>query len=363
MLLFGQMESAMYDEFCAEQRKRAEAHLTEFLQANPEYSLGRRPPQWLKGTHQVTFGTYRGEAAVFKYYDGDPRREYEKRALELFEPTGLVPRVFGETDVMLVMQRLPGLTMYEMEKDLSQAEHCELYRHLGEAVAKVVATVPGSDQASRHVASFRASDLHDFYSTPHAELMVLYREADTATFFDTTLARSARALRDRDVPHKETLTEALTALDHDRDAILARPSFVHMDDFHTNNIMADGVKITGFIDLEMTRRGNEVLLLGAALSSMSQRRECWPSFRCGYEDARGAAMDDRLLLLVRAAATFSMWIRFTWYWSIDDLPWWAREADLRSSAVREITQSLEAVERMELSVAPKEQTPPQMSRP
>jgi len=220
-LAFGQTESMMYDEFCVEQRKRAEAHLTEFLRANPEYSLGQGQTQWLKGTHQVTFGTYRGEPAVFKYYDGDPRREYEKRALELFEPTGLVPRIFGETDVMLVMQRLPGLTVYEMEKDLSLAERDQLYLHLGEAVAKVAAIAPGSDQATRHVTSFRASDRHDFYGTPHAELMVLYREADTATFFDTTLARSARVLRDRDVPHKETLTRALTALEHDPPALVS----------------------------------------------------------------------------------------------------------------------------------------------
>ena len=53
-------------------------------------------------------------------------------------------------------------------------------------------------------------------------------------------------------------------------------SFVHMDDFNTNNIMAEGTRITEFIDLEMTRPGNEILLLGAALCSMCFRPCCSP---------------------------------------------------------------------------------------
>ena len=119
-----------------------------------------------------------------------------------------------------------------------------------------------------------------------------------------------------------------------------------MDDFHMNNIMVEALRITGFIDLEMTRFGNEVLLLGAALSSMCQRPGCWPSFRRGFEKARGLPMGNDLLQLVRVAAPFSTWIRFTWYWSIDNLPWWAKETDLRSSAVRGIKVSIEAVDEM-----------------
>jgi Ser/Thr protein kinase RdoA (MazF antagonist) len=120
-----------------------------------------------------------------------------------------------------------------------------------------------------------------------------------------------------------------------------------MDDFHTNNIMVHGTNIAGFIDLEMTRYGNEVLLLGAALSSMCQQSGRWPSFRRGYETARGVAMDDHMLSLIRRAASFSTWIRFTWFWSTDDQPWWATEADLRSSAVRAITETVETIDRIQ----------------
>jgi len=336
----------MYEEFCAEQRKRADAHLAAFLEANPEFAADHEKPQWMKGTHLVSFGSYRGKPAVFKYYDGDPRRGHEQRALELFQPTGLVPEILGHTDLMLVMTRLPGLPLHELEKNLDQAECEEVYFRLGEAVAKVVETAPGGNLKPGQETSFRASDQRDFYNTPYDALTVLYREADTTTFFDTTVARAARVLRDRDVPHKEILTESLTALEQNRDAILAYSSFLHMDDFHANNIMADGTRITGFIDLEMTRYGNEVLLLGAALSSMCRQPGRWLPFRAGYEDARGMGLNDSMLSLIRCAASFSTWIRFTWFWSTDDQPWWSREMDLRSSAVRAIKEGVEAVDGM-----------------
>lgn len=336
----------MYDEFCIQQRKRADAHLARFLEANSGYSLDNKQPQWLKGTHLVAFGSYCGKPAVFKFYDGDARKEHEKKALRLFEPTGLAPRVFGETDMMLVMERLPGSTIHEIEKDLNASERDELYFSLGEAVARIVKTAPGSSEATRDETPFRACNQRDFYNTPFDALSVLYREADTATFFDTTVARAARALRDRNVPHKDTLADSLAALQQNRDAILAFPSFVHMDDLHDNNIMADRSKITGFIDLEMTRSGNEILLLGAALWSMCRQPGRWSSFRGGYESARGMTLDDHLLSLIRCAASFSTWIRFSWYWSTDDQPWWAEEMDLRSSAVRDIKEGLEAIEEM-----------------
>ena len=191
----------MYEEFCIKQRKRADEHLAEFLAANPAYSLDQERPDWLKGTHLVAFGAYRKQAVVFKYYDGDPRKEHEKRALELFGPTGLVPRVLGETDVMLVMERVPGSTMHEMGKSLSQPAWHKLHSGLGRAVATIVDAAPGADTVTQRGASFRASDQREFYNTPYDALMELYRQADTATFFDTTLARSARVLCDRDVPH------------------------------------------------------------------------------------------------------------------------------------------------------------------
>ena len=338
----------MPEEWRTQQRARADAHLAAFLAANPGYSLDGGRLDWLLGTHYVTFGSGRGGPVVFKYYDGDPRKEHEGRALKLFAPTGLVPEVLSETDVMLVMERLPGLPMNETERRLTQPELDALYLSLGEAVARVVEVAPGGGVTAGPAARFRAADEGDFYNTPYDALHVLYRQADAATFFDTTLARAARVLRDRHVAHQDVLARSLAALQQNRDAILSHREFVHMDDFHTNNIMADGTRVTGFIDLEMTRCGNEVLLLGAVLCSMCGRPELWGPFRQGYEHARGKRLDDATLALVQSAAPFSQWIRFTWYCSTDDTPHWAVGMNLGQGTVESIAETVEGVGRMAL---------------
>jgi aminoglycoside phosphotransferase (APT) family kinase protein len=49
--------------------------------------------------------------------------------------------------------------------------------------------------------------------------------------------------------HKTILNTSLSILQKNRDAILAYPTFTQMDDFHTGNIIVDGDKLVGFIDL------------------------------------------------------------------------------------------------------------------
>jgi len=68
----------MSEEWRVQQRKRADEHLAGFIEANPGYSVEREPPGWLLGTHLVTFGACRGKPVVFKYYDGDPRKQVDR---------------------------------------------------------------------------------------------------------------------------------------------------------------------------------------------------------------------------------------------------------------------------------------------
>jgi len=342
------MEQTTYEEFCVEQRKRADAHLADFLADNPGYAVDEDAPRWLKGTHLVAFGAHHGHPAVFKYYDGDPRKGHEERALRLYQPTGLVARILAKTDVMLVTERLPGLTLLEHEKSLDASERDKLYFSLGKATAKIVGTAPGGDEATCQDRSFRALESRDFYSTPFNALFIeLYRHADTVTIFDTTVDRAERVLQDRPVPHRKVLTEALNRLQENREVILSFPGFLKMDDFHTNNIMAQDSKVTGFIDLEMTSIGNEPLLIAGALASLWQRPEAWKAFARGYEHARGKEKADPVFRLARIAAPFSAFVHFTWYWSTDDQPWWTKVEDFRSMAVQGIMTAVTATEGME----------------
>jgi hypothetical protein len=337
----------MGEDWNLEQRKRADVHLAEFLAKNPDCSLDDGKANWLKGTHLVTFGQYRGKPAVFKFYDWDPRKRYEQAALEAFLPTGLVPKIYGGTDLMTVMEKLPGIPVHEAREKMTPQEWDLLNFRLGEAVAKVVKAEPGKDKANALKKAFRAGEEKDFYKLPHDELAVLYRQADTETFFDTTLFRAEKTLKEREFPHKDVLGRSLSLLKKNRDAILAYPRFLHMDDYHDNNIMTYGGKISGFIDLEMTFYGSEIQVLGGVLISMRRQRDRWQAFRRGYEAVRGKELDDNTLALARIVAPFSQWIRFNWYCTIDDLPWWAKEENLGLSTVRCLKESIEALETAE----------------
>ena len=234
------------------------------------------------------------------------------------------------------MERLRGSTLYAIEQDLERDHLQRLYYQLGQAIARVVEVAPGSLSVSSH----------DLYAKPGFDYQ-FYCQADIDTVFDTVIERAAKALVEQDVPDKTILDMSLSALRQNRDAILAYPTFIQMDDFHTSNIMAEGLELTGFIDLEMTRYGNEVLVLAAALAMLQNGRpERWAWIRRGYEDRRGEPLDGDLLTLARVAAPFSQWTRFMWYWSTDDLPRWVIEENLRSAAVRDIKGIVQVVEDM-----------------
>ena len=302
--------------------------------------------KWQKGTQFVAFGACRSRSRRrLLAYDGDPRKGHEERALRLYQPTGMVARILASTDLMLVMERLPGLTLLECEQGLSARERDELYASLGEATAAVTEAAPGGDQTPTMTSGSQAARGEDFYKTPFNALFAeLYRNGDTETLFDTTLARTARVLEDREVPQKRELSEALVRLQDNRDAILAYPAFLKMDDFHANNIMAQNTRVTGFIDLEMTSFGNEPLLLAGALTSLWEKPAAWLAFKKGYEDARGRGKAGPAFGLARVAAPFSAFVEFTWYWSTDDQPWWTTVEDFRSMAVRGVTTAVEAAE-------------------
>ncbi len=108
--------------------------------------------------------------------------------------------------------------------------------------------------------------------------------------------------------------------------------------------MAQNMRVTGFIDLEMTSFGNEPLLLAGALMSLWKKPETWQAFKRGYEEARGRDKARPAFELARLAAAFSAFVHFTWYWSTDDQPWWTEVEDFRSMAVRGITLAVQAAE-------------------
>jgi hypothetical protein len=329
-------KKAMPATWRIELQERAEVFLSRFVQANPGYSVDDDQPECRGGTHFITYGSFHGQPVVFKYFCVPERKEHERTALELFAPTRLVPRLYPiETDLMLVMERLRGSTFHMAEGALRQEQVQHLYYQLGQAMALIAEIAPGSVSGGQPNMTSAPGYDYEFYC-----------KADLPTFFDTVTERSAKVLAKEYVPERTILEKSLSALVDNRDAILSYPSFIQMDDFHTSNIMADGPELTGFIDLEMTRYGNEVLLLGAGLAMMRHGRpERWSWIREGYEGRRGRHIDSDLLSLACIAAPLSQWIRFMWYWTTEDVG--ALEPGARGWPVRDIKAIAETVGNMQ----------------
>jgi hypothetical protein len=326
----------MPEEWQIQQQKRAENALSRLIEANPELSVNEDQPDWLFGTNFVTFGKFHDQPVVFKYFDWRPRKEQEEKALRLLAVTGFVPKLCSvESDSILVWEQLQGTTLDSVEKQNKQEQLEKIYYQLGMAMAKIVelATVDSS------------SGRHDLIAKPGFDYE-FYCQSNIKTLFDTVTERSAKVLTDKDVPHKTILNTSLSLLQQNRDAILAYPTFIQMDDFHTGNIIVDGDKLMGFIDLEMTRYGNEVLLLASALAMTADEEQHgqWNWIRRGYEYRRGKLIDSKLLYLACISASFCQWTRFMWYWSTDDLPQWAIEANMRKSVTTDIKIIVETIQ-------------------
>jgi len=253
----------MPEEWQIQQQKRAETTLSRLIEANPGLSVNKDQPDWLFGTNFVTFGMFHNQPVVFKYFDWHPRKEQEEKALRLLSTTGLVPKLCSvESDSILVWERLQGTTLDNIEKQHRQEQLEKLYHQLGMAMAKIVEAAPVDFSSGRHDLIAKAGFDYEFYCQSNVE-----------TLFDLVTERSAKVLAEKDVPYKNILNTSLSVLQKNRDAILAYPTFIQMDDFHTGNIIVDGDKLMGFIDLEMTRYGNEVFLLAAALAMTADEEQ------------------------------------------------------------------------------------------
>ena len=285
----------------------AETCLSRFLDANPEYAVDDDQPDCRGGTNFITFGSFKELPVVFKYYCRPDRKEQEKVALELFAPTALTPKLYpGETDLMLIMERFSGTTLTMAEANLTGHQIEQIYHELGRVMARIVHVAPHGVFLRRHNVTAKPGFDYRFYC-----------QADLSTLFDTVTECASKVLAEQDVPHKGILDASLSALRHNRDAILAYPSFLQIDDFHSHNIIVDGSQLRGFIDLEMTRLGNEVLLLAAAMVMTADKPMLWSSLCRGYQKNCQMPMDTQIIVLAQIAAPFSQWIRFMWYWTTD----------------------------------------------
>ena len=255
-------------------QKRAEACLAEFLAGNPDYSVDDSQPAGRGGTNFITFGAFRDEPVVYKHFDFLPRKQQEETALRSYRATGLVPKLYPvASEEMLVMERFVGITLTEAEETLAQNQIEQLHYELGRALAHMVSIMPRVSSDGRNDLSAQRGFDYEFYC-----------QACVGALLDHVTEQGAQILERHDVPEKELLEVSLASLRQNREALLSAPSFLQIDDFHSHNIIVEGPRLKGFIDLEMTRHGNEILLLAPAMVMNMKKPMLWTSLRRGYED-------------------------------------------------------------------------------
>ena len=323
-----------------EQQQLALDDIQLLIEQHPELRLNIGDPSEFGGaTNNIYSGQYNDQPIVFKHFKSLSRKKHEETVLKHFAQTGYVPHVYDiHNDHILVMQRYMGLPFYKAEETVSFEQWQNLFRQLGKALAKIVITAPGSDQAK--------TGLQDITPEPDPDYH-FYCSASVETFFDTITESSARILKEKDVPHKIILEKSLSAMRAHRDTLLSAPQFIYIDDFHYANIIADGPTLHGFIDFEMTRFGNEIFVLANVLASMIPKQpERWAWIREGYEEGHGHVLDADLISLAVIFAPFTHWIRFKGYWEPEEEPEWVKKRGVKKRVVENIKNLIEFMHTM-----------------
>ena len=276
----------------------------------------------------------KGEPIVFKFFGDEERKGHEETALRWLRETGVVPHVYRfESDNILIISRLSGNTLLQVEDSLTPAALAGVYRQVGKGLAKMVKFSYRPD--SRHTWDNRKSagvDLNFFW------------KSEFETFFDGIIETCREGLSRHRFGQKQ-LHHSIETLTEMRDQILERDVFLHVDDIHTNNLIVNEGELQGFIDLEMSRFGNDLYLLGSALQSATlDDPQQWRCILEGYEEEQGSSLSEQTLFLVKIFAPFQNWIRFAWYWGTDALPRWAIKRNVRQKTVEQLVRTFETVD-------------------
>ena len=310
------------------------------IEQHPELHLNNGDASEFGGaTNNIYSGQYNDQPIVFKHFKNLSRKKHEEAVMKLFAETGYVPHIYNiQSDSILVMQRFIGLPFYKAEETVTFEQWQNLFRQLGKALAKIVRAAPGSDKAD--------TGLQDITPEPDPDYH-FYCTASVETFFDTIIESSARILKEKDVPHKAILEKSLYAIRVHKETILSVPQFIYMDDFHYANIIADGPKLHGFIDFEMTRFGNEIFVLANVLASMiPSQPERWVWIREGYEEGRGQTLDADMIALAVIFAPFTHWIRFKGYWEPEEEPEWVKKRGVKKRVAEGIKKTIGLMDTM-----------------
>ncbi len=310
----------------------ARERVQQLITGYPELQLYDDIP-WQGGTNQIFYGARADAPIVFKFFPRKVRKWQEERALQWLAASGVVPRLYPyPSEDILVMQRLPGQMLWQVEGNLPAAAQTDLYRQVGAGLARLV----------QYAASPADSESQNPYAADHH--LYHFWSSGFETYFDETLATAQAALARHQINHP-ALHASVRNLQAVRSEALAYPIFMHLDDVHGANMLVGGGQLQGFIDFEMSRLGNELYLLGTTLqwACLADSVQCQP-LRAGYEEEQGSPLAPATQELIKLFAPFQRWRRFAWYWGSDDQPDWVWQDNVCQTTVEFLIKTLTVVD-------------------
>ena len=274
-------------------RLDSEECLADLVSANSEFSVDAEQPSYRGGTHDVTFGRYRGDPAVYKYFVAARRWENEAACLTHFAGSGLVPRVFYQRPgTLIVMERLPGTDVLNALSSHSwnSYERDALSREVGIAFGRLTSTpLPNVDGYN---------PLTDF---PDWGWRLGLPEV-----VGRCLRDGRKILEAVESSCSETLASSLALIEERSAAVAGEPPILFHED--ASNLRVASGRFVGFYDLELCRGGTASMQLGAALNLCGEGRLDWNRLIAGFEEAapRLTKVGSRAIL---AMNHLSRWIR------------------------------------------------------
>jgi hypothetical protein len=318
------------DYFYTEAREK----IAEFVASHPGLSLDKRLPKVQGVTNRVLFGKASGIPVVYKYFCETARKVQEEKAIAALSRSLFIPRLLlFNSDRIMVMTRFPGRTLWESRNDLDRNVLAGLFGQIGSALAEF-------EDLARPIETYSARK-----DSPGMRFDVPYFWNSSLPDFFDGLIDACLSEMTRFGVDDPVLLKSIRAMAERRSEFLGLKAYVHPDDIHENNMVVEDEFLRGIIDLEMSRTGNDIYLLCAALNSKSLRDPFFrDAFRQGWESKRGSAIDARTMALVKVFLPFQIWIRFGWYFNSDDpAEWVVQDRKVTLTQLKETIQFSDSV--------------------
>ncbi len=295
------------------------AAIAKLVEAHPEFAMDADQSGSASVTNYVIFGQCDDEPVVFKYFCQDERRAREIYGLLHWMPTGIVPRLYHDEGLrLIVIERFPGSFLPRPSEEGFAAIDRELAGYsLGVATAKFCTTPISKEEADGFERRF-------------------YDGQKLEEYFGKIIGAGRSIVQKVEVYGGDVFLQSLAFLEGQLEAILAQPRMLYHQDAQMH---FENSRFCGFFDLEMCRVGTRAMQFG---SMWGQFAECehWSHFARGFSEESGIVLTEEDFEIGRAFAHFMVWRYITRYGE-----WRGGEGETQRASIQDAEQFAADIER------------------